>query len=214
MATIVGEVASIAQDELGETAKAAVYYPVSQHSWYSTLYVVVRSALPLQTVNGLVRSAVAAVDPTAPVFDARLLTERVSASLAPRRLTMTVMSGLAVVSLLLAVCGLYGVISYVVSQRSTEFGIRLALGAQPHQVRRMVVRQGVALAAGGIGAGVVGAAVGTRALASLLYGISAHDPRTFALAVLILGVVAVGASYLPARRATRVNPVEALRRGE
>src|SRR5439155_15607592 len=99
------------------------------------------------------------------------------------------------VSLLLAICGLYGVISYVVSQRSTEFGIRLALGAQPGQVRRMVVREGVALAIRGIVLGLVGAAAGARALGSLLYGISAHDPASFALAALGLALVAMGPSY-------------------
>jgi putative ABC transport system permease protein len=124
------------------------------------------------------------------------------------------MSGLAAVSLLLAVCGLYGVISYVVSQRTTEFGIRLALGAQPRQVRGMVVRQGFALAAGGIVLGLVAAAAGTKALGALLFGVSAHDPASFILAAGVLGTIAVAASYLPARRATRVNPVEALRRGE
>jgi putative ABC transport system permease protein len=214
LATIVGVVASIAQVELGETAKATIYYPASQQNWHAGMYVVVRSAMPLATVTGLVRSAVANVDPTAPVFDSRLMEERVSATLAPRRLTMTVMSGLAVVSLLLAICGLYGVISYVVSQRSTEFGIRLALGAQTNQVRAMVVRQGLGLAVGGIAIGLIGAAAGTKALESLLYGISARDPMSFALAAVVLGLVAVGASYLPARRATRVSPVDALRRGE
>jgi putative ABC transport system permease protein len=214
MSTIVGVVATVSQAELGEPPKATIYYPVSQHDWYPTLYVVVRSALPLGTITGLVRSAVANVDPNAPVFDPRLLADRVSASLAPRRLTMTVMSGLAAVSLLLAVCGLYGVISYVVSQRTTEFGIRLALGAQPRQVRGMVVRQGFALAAGGIVLGLVAAAAGTKALGALLFGVSAHDPASFILAAGVLGTIAVAASYLPARRATRVNPVEALRRGE
>lgn len=213
-ATIVGIVNTISQIELGEPPKATIYYPMEQHDWYSTFYIVVRSTAPLGTVTGLVRSAVANVDPTAPVYEPRLLAERVSASLAPRRLTMAVMSGLAAVSLLLAVCGLYGVISYVVSQRTTEFGIRLALGAQPGQVRGMVVRQGLGLAIGGIVIGLIAAAAGTRALGALLFGVSAHDPVSFVLAAVVLGIVAVGASYLPARRATRVNPTEALRRGE
>jgi putative ABC transport system permease protein len=121
---------------------------------------------------------------------------------------------LAAVSLLLVVCGLYGVISYVVSQRTTEFGIRIALGAQPHHVRSMVVRQGIGLAIGGIVLGLIGAAAGTRALGALLYGVSEHDPASFVLAAALLGVVAIGASYLPALRATRVSPLDALRRGE
>jgi predicted permease len=212
-ATIVGVVASVSQNELGEHPKATIFYPVSQHDWYPTLYVIVRSAFPLGTITGVVRSAVASVDPTAPVFDARSLTDRVNASLAPRRLTMTVMSGLAVVSLLLVVCGLYGVISYVVSQRTTEFGIRIALGAQASQVSGMVVRQGLALAIGGIAIGVVAAFAGMRALNALLFGVSPQDPTTFTLAAIALAVVALLASYLPARRATRVNPTDALRGG-
>jgi putative ABC transport system permease protein len=214
MATIVGVVGTVSQIELGGKPKATAYYPTSQHDWYPSPYVVVRSALPLGTVTGLVRNAMSTIDANVPVFGARMLAERVSASLAPRRLTMTVMSGLSVVSLLLAVFGLYGVISYIVTQRSTEFGIRLALGAQPGQVRRMVVRQGGVLAIGGIVVGLLVAAAGTRALGGLLYGVSARDPFSFAVAAIVLAVVAVGASYLPARRATRVNPIEALRRGE
>jgi putative ABC transport system permease protein len=210
-ATIIGVVGTISHVELGENGKPTVYFPQRQRAWHSTMYVVVRSELGLGAVTGVVRNAAAMVDPGVPVFEPRLLTERISASLAPRRLTMTVLSGLAFVSLSLAVFGLYGVISYAVSQRTAEFGIRVALGAQPRHVRSMVVKQGVHLAIGGILIGLLAALGGTRALNALLYGVSSRDPAIFIGAAILLGVVAALASYLPARRATRVSPLEALR---
>jgi predicted permease len=210
-AMIVGVVGTVSQGELGERPKATIYYPYAQHDWYSTMYVAVRSALPLATVQRLVRSSVAAIDPNVPVFEPRTLDERIGVSLAPRRLAMTVLTGLAALSLVLTVFGLYGVISYAVSQRSTEFGIRVALGAQPRHVRGLVLRQGLTLAFLGVGVGVVAAFAATRALGSLIFGVSARDPMSFVGAVVILVVVTGLASYVPARRATRVSPLETLR---
>jgi ABC-type antimicrobial peptide transport system permease subunit len=109
------------------------------------------------------------------------------------------------------VFGLYGVISYVVSQRTREFGIRIALGARPADVQGMVLRQGVLLAFVGVIVGLAGAFAATRALSNLLFGVSSRDPITFVVGPLVLAVVAVAASYLPARRATKANPLDALR---
>ena len=210
-ATIVGVVGTVTQGELGEPPKATIYYPYTQHNWHPTMYVVSRTTLPLASVVPMVRHTVSAIDPNLPVYEPRMLEERISASLGPRRLAMSVLTGLALLSLGLAVFGLYGVISYAVSQRTTEFGIRVALGAQAGDVRGLVVRQGATLALLGVVVGVVVAFGTTQALERLLFGVSAHDPITFIGTPVLLGIVAVVASYIPARRATRVSPIEALK---
>jgi putative ABC transport system permease protein len=210
-ATIVGIVGTVRQDDLGEPAKAAIYYSFRQGSWTSTYYIAVRSALPAATVAAMVRGAVSALDHNVPVYDVQTLNARISRSVATRKLAMTTLTALAALSLLLSVFGLYGVISYAVSQRTAEFGIRAALGAQAYQVRGLVVRQGIALAATGIVLGLIGATVATRALSAILFGVSARDPATFAGAAILIGLVAGVASYVPARRATRVDLVDALR---
>jgi predicted permease len=210
-ATIVGIVGTVSQGELGEPPKATTYYPHSQHPWYGSMFVAARTTLPLASVVPMLRNVVAAIEPTAPVYEPRMLDERIGRSLAPRRLAMTVLTGLAILSLGLAVFGLYGVISYAVSQRTTEFGIRVALGAQQSDVRRMVIGQGMLLAFVGVAIGLAAAFVATQALSKLLFGVSPRDPLTFVGAAIVLSAVAVLASYLPARRATRVSPLEALR---
>ncbi|HLG05757.1 MAG TPA: FtsX-like permease family protein, partial [Gemmatimonadales bacterium] len=196
---------------LGEARKATVYYPYSQHDWYANMYLTVRTSLPMAAVFPVIRRVVAEVNPRVPVFEATTMTERINASLAPRRLAMTVLVGLAAVSLGLAVLGLYGILSYAVSQRASEFGIRVALGARPAQVRRMVVREGLGLGVAGIAVGLVVAFVAARGLTALLFGVSPRDPASYLRAAAMLTVVAVVASYLPARRATRVNPLETLK---
>jgi len=210
-ATIVGVVGTVSQGALGEARKATVYYPYSQHDWYANMYLTVRTSLPMAAVFPVIRRVVAEVNPRVPVFEATTMTERVNASLAPRRLAMTVLVGLAAVSLGLAVLGLYGILSYAVSQRASEFGIRVALGARPAQVRRMVVREGLGLGVAGIAVGLVVALVAARGLTALLFGVSPWDPASYLGAAAMLAVVAVVASYLPARRATRVNPLETLK---
>ena len=138
--------------------------------------------------------------------------EEVLASARSRPRFLTTLLGLfSATALVLAAVGLYGVISYSVTRRTTEFGIRAALGAQPGQVRALVVGQGLRLAAVGVVVGTAGSLLATRALASLLFGVTPHDPLTFIAGSLVLLLVAFLASYLPARRAMRLNPVEALR---
>ena len=210
-ATIIGVVGTVSQGELGEPPKATVYYPYTQHAWYSGMYVVTRNTLPIGAAVSRVRGALQSVDPNVPLFSAQTLDDRIAGSLAPRRLAMVVLTGLAALSLGLAIFGLYGVISYVVSQRTREFGIRIALGAPPADVQRMVLRQGVRLALIGVAAGLAGAFVATRALSNLLFGVSSRDPLTFVVGPLALAIVATAASYLPARRATKANPLDALR---
>jgi putative ABC transport system permease protein len=210
-ATIVGIVGTVSQSALGEPAKATVYYPYTQHEWYANIFLTVRSALPLPAVEAMVRETVKSIDPEVPVYAGRMLGDHVAASLAPRRLTMLVLGALAAVSLVLAAFGLYAVISYAVSERAAEFGIRSALGAHPGQLRTIVMRQTMTLAIVGIAIGLAVAAAATSALAPLLFNVSSRDPLTFAAASLVLAVVAAAASFVPARRATRVNPIEVLR---
>jgi putative ABC transport system permease protein len=212
-AVIVGVVGSVAQGELGEPPKATFYYTYRQYNWYPTMFVVVRSNLPAGAVASIVRDAVKQIDPHAPVFDVRTVEERISESLAPRRLAMIVLTSLAAVSLTLAIFGLYGVVSYVVSERTTEFGIRAALGAEPSQVRALVVAQGMRLAIAGVALGVAAAWVASNALAALLFGVSVHDAVTFATTGVLVIIVAAAASWIPARRATAIPLIDALRAG-
>jgi ABC-type antimicrobial peptide transport system permease subunit len=139
------------------------------------------------------------------------MTEIVSTSLAQMSFTMTLVALAAGIALVLGAVGLYGVISYIVSQRTAEIGVRMALGAQPHDVRSMVLRQGLAVVLAGIVVGVIIAAGTTRVLSSLLFEVSPRDPATFAVVTAILLVVSVVAIYLPARRAAGIDPIRALR---
>ncbi|HEY4305484.1 MAG TPA: ABC transporter permease [Gemmatimonadaceae bacterium] len=210
-ATIVGIVGTVAQQQLGEPPKATIYFPFNQHPWNTSMFIVARTPLPMTQTLATVRRVVGAMDHNLPVFEPFMLVDRIDTSIAPRRLAMTVLTGLAALALGLAVFGLYGVVSYAVTQRTTEFGIRIALGASSRDVRAMVVRQGATLAIIGVVVGLLASYVATAVLTKLLFGVSAHDPLTFAAAPVVLAIVAVGASYLPARRATKVSPLEALR---
>ena len=157
------------------------------------------------------RRAVRELDPALPLFGVEPLVRTLSNSMGQERFTMTVLAVFAGVALLLAVIGVHGVLSYTVAQRTREIGIRIALGADPRRVRQLVVTQGATLAAGGLGLGLVAAVAMTRVLTALLYGVGARDPATFAGVALALGAVALAASTLAARRATRVDPMVALR---
>jgi ABC-type antimicrobial peptide transport system permease subunit len=158
-------------------------------------------------VRGIVRQ----LDPSLPLYGVEPLTQTVSQSLGQRRFTMLVLGAFAAVALLLALVGVHGVLSYTVTQRRREIGIRAALGADRAQVRSLIVTEGAWLVAGGLGLGLVGALATTRLLTTLLYGVSPADPATLAGVAIILGSVALVASYLPARRAAAVDPVIALR---
>jgi putative ABC transport system permease protein len=158
-----------------------------------------------------IQQAVWASNPNLPLANIRTLSAILEESMARTSFTLVLLGIAAGVALILGMVGIYGVISYSVSQRNREFGIRMALGAEPGEVRRMFVRQGARMTCAGIALGL-GAAVGlTRAMSALLFGVSPVDPLTFGAVALVLGLIALVASYIPAWRASGVDPVEALR---
>jgi putative ABC transport system permease protein len=151
------------------------------------------------------------VDPELPLYGVRTLDDIVSDRTAQRRLAVTLITVFAAVALVLAAVGIYGVMSYAVAQRTQEIGIRMALGAEREQILRMVLRHGALMAVTGVGLGLVVAFVLARLITSLLFQTSAADPPTFSLVPMLLTAVALLACYVPARRATRVDPLVALR---
>jgi putative ABC transport system permease protein len=211
--TIVGVVADTKQDSLRDTLSTSMYVPWEQWTRMSAseMWVVARTARNPTDIASAVRSIVAEVDRSVPVSDVRTMQTVVGDSMQKTRVTTLLVGAFALAALLLGAVGIYGVMSYLVSQRAREMGIRMALGAKPGQVQAMIVRRGAALAAAGTAAGLIAAVFATKSLGSLLYGISVRDPITFAVVPLLFLVVAAVASYAPARRATRVDPVRALR---
>jgi predicted permease len=211
--TIVGVVADTKQDSIRDTLSTSMYVPWLQRTRMSgaTMWVVARTTGDPTSLAGSIRSIVNEVDRTVAVSEVRSMEDVLAASMQKARFTMQLVAAFALAALLLGAVGIYGVMSYLVGQRAQEMGIRLALGAQPRQVLAIVVGRAALLAVAGTAVGLVAAAFATQSLGSLLYGIRALDPLTFAVVPLLFLLVAVAASYLPARRATRVDPVRALR---
>ncbi len=210
--TVVGVAGDVRHTRLDEPPAMQMYVPHAQWPFAdSQMVVVVRTLGPTGELGAAVEKAVRSVDPAEPISHAMALDDLVARSVAQRRLSLALLAAFAAVALLLSAIGIYGVTSYAVAQRTRELGIRLALGARPRQLVAAQLRQGLVLALGGIAAGVAAALVLTRFLGSLLYGVSATDPATFAGVALLLAAVATAASYIPARRVTRVDPTLALR---
>lgn len=209
--TIVGVVGHTKQSDLsGDVVKGRYYYSLFQQSIPLTTFLV-RSQSDPARLSGFIRDAVRAVDPALAVSRIKTLSDMVSASLAPRRFVVTLLGVFAGMALLMAVLGLYGVISYSVAGRTQEIGIRMALGAQRGEVLGMVIGQGMQLAAIGAILGLAASLSFSRLLKNQLFQVSAFDPLTFVLTALVLIGAALLACYIPARRATRVDPMDALR---
>ncbi len=208
---IIGVVARVDREEIGSEPKAVAYYPRAQLPWISSFTVVTRTGLSTGAAVAQLRSAVAEIDPNVPLHQVRTMSERIDASLAPRRLAMLALGAFGVLSVLLAALGVYGVMRYTTNQRTREIGIRMAVGADPPAVAAMVLRRGLVLTGAGIVAGTVTALATSRLLTGILFGVEPTDPWAFGSAVGVLAAVSAVACWLPARAATRVDPVTAMR---
>jgi putative ABC transport system permease protein len=208
--TVVGVVKNIKHDGLDVDGVPHLYVPLNQFVG-RTLSLALRTSLPASTLEAQIRGAIQSVDPGLPVFNVTSMDEVLDASLASRRFSANLVAGFAGGALLLASIGIYGLLAYMVVQRSREIGLRLALGAQRADVLRLVLGKGVVLAGLGIAAGVIFSASTASMMASLLCGVRPHDPAVFLMVPLLLLVVAIAASYIPAWRATKVDPIVALR---
>ena len=207
---IVGVVRDGKMRNFREQARPGFYLPLDQH-YCPQMTLEVRTAGGPAGMLGAVRREVQALDKDLPLGEFRTLKTHLSSALSQERMTAALLSALGLLALVLAAIGLYGVISFSVAQRTREIGIRVALGAQSSQVLRVVLRQGMFLTLIGLGIGLAAAAVLTRFTASLLYGVSPTDPLTFAGVSFLLAALTLAASYIPARRATQVDPMVALR---
>lgn len=207
--TIVGVAKDAPLMSLGEVAEPYLTVPLAQN-FASRVSLLVRTTDGRNAIPEI-RQLVRSINPNLPVTEAMSLAEVTAIGLVPQRIAAAVAGSLGIVGLLLAAIGIYGVTSYAVSRRTREIGIRIALGADAGQVRRLVLRQGLVLAAAGVAIGIVLAGIGTRVLESLLFGVSGLDPATFAGACALFAAVALVATYIPARRATLVDPMVALR---
>jgi len=211
--TIVGLVDDTRVMGIDQPTRPEMYFPLAQsgNNWMWPRDLAIRVTGDPLALAPAVRQAVWAVDPAQPVSSVTSMDDIVAGELQGRRMQMTLMSAFAALALLLAAIGVYGVLSYAVTSRTSEIGLRLALGGDPGRIRLLVVRQGLALAALGLVLGLGAAFWGTTLLGRLLFSVSPHDPRTFAVQAGVLAVVCVLAAWLPARRASRVDPMTALR---
>jgi predicted permease len=209
--TVVGVVRDIKYVKPTEAATPYFYVPVRQTADAQMLILHIRTTGDPERLVPMVRREVAAADPAVRLFDAMSLTESITAGVFGQRMAAALLAGMGLFALALAATGLYSVMAYSVAQRTQEIGIRMALGAKPADVLRMVVRSGMRLTLIGVAIGVVVALALMRLAASLLVHVSASDPLVFIGATLFLAAVALAASYLPALRATRIDPNDALR---
>jgi putative ABC transport system permease protein len=215
--TIVGVVPDVKLDSLRDTSRMALYVPFAQRvvdarsAAPQDMYVVARTAGDPAALGPAVRGIVASIDRSVAVSEMRTMSEIVARSIAKPRFTATLVAGFALTAVLLGMIGIYGVMSYVVSQRTREIGVRVALGATSSDVYLLVLGRGAWLATAGAVLGVAAATAVAQSLSSFLYGVGAVDPATFVAVPLGFIAIAVAASYVPARRATAVDAVQALR---
>jgi putative ABC transport system permease protein len=212
--TVVGVVGDLRQMGIEAPAKSEFYLPYQQvnyQQWFAPGHLVVRTSVEPTSLVAAVRREVYAVDPEQPVANVQTMEEILGEESSQRRVGMTLLASFAGLALLLAALGIYGVLSFFVAQHTQEIGVRLALGARPRSILTLVLGKGMRLAVAGLGLGLVGALLLTRLIESQLFGVSADDPLTYAGLALLLAAVAFVACYLPARKATKVDPMVALR---
>jgi putative ABC transport system permease protein len=207
---IVGVVGDVRDDALESSANPTVYLPFNQTP-NEAIVITARTAAPPASITSALRGVVRDLDPTLPVYQVQTMEEHLASSVSRQRFYATLLGVFSLVALVLAAVGLYGVIAYAVSQRTHELGVRVALGATGDRIGRMVIGEGVILTAVGVIVGLAASLAGTRLIAKLLYNVKTSDPLTFVAVALLLGVVAACASYIPARRAARVDPLVAMR---
>jgi putative ABC transport system permease protein len=208
--TVVGVIADARTESLAEASVPQIYLSLYQTP-AKDLAIFLRGQLDPAAIPAEVREQVQSVDPEVPVFGAETLDEALSTSLSERRFSMEMVALFALTALLLAGLGIYGTISYLVSERTHEIGIRLALGAQRGKILEIVLREGLGLAIAGAVVGLVSALIASHLMAGLLYGVRPTDPLTFVGVTLVLTAVALAACCIPAMRAMRVDPLVALR---
>ncbi|HMF55794.1 MAG TPA: FtsX-like permease family protein, partial [Pyrinomonadaceae bacterium] len=207
---VIGVAADGKYNSLGEDPKPAFYRPLLRDYSNNVTLVARTMGDPQAAIRGL-RREIQNLDAALPLYNVETLTEHMNVPLFPARMAATVLGSFGVLALILATIGIYGVMSFVVAGRTREIGVRMALGAQRRDVLKLILRQGMMLALIGIGLGLLAAAAVSRIMGSLLYGVSPTDLVTFALIALLLAGVALMACLIPARRATRVDPMVALR---
>jgi predicted permease len=208
--TIVGIVGSIKQDALDSDSRMALYFPHLQLPGRA-LNVAIRTTADPASLVTAVRKQIHELDPDLPIYNVRTMEQRVDESLAQRRFSMLLLTIFAVVAAGLATVGIYGVVAFLVNQGTKEMGIRMALGATPRSIALLVVRHGILIAAAGLLLGIAGAFVVSRVMRSLLFGVGTSDPITYLLVATLVTGTALAASYIPARRASRLDPVQSLR---
>lgn len=207
---IIGVVADVKNDDVEEQADPGLYVPYAQEPW-GTMNLIIHTRLDPTAIAGSVRSEVRALDRNLPVSQVKTLRRMIDERISPKRVMTWVLGVFAAAALLLAAVGIYAVMSYAVSQRTHEIGVRLALGAQARDVLTLVIRQGLKLTLIGVAIGLASAFALTRALSFFLFGVTATDPLTFVGLSIVLASVALLACYIPARKAARVDPMIALR---
>jgi putative ABC transport system permease protein len=208
--TVVGVVRHVRYRTLEARSRVGLYWPHAQNP-YNTLSLVIRTERDPMALAPTIAKQIRAIDPNLPVYQVRTMLEVMRNSLAQRKLILILLGLFAAAALVLAAVGIYGTVSYSVAQRTHDIGIRMALGAEARDVRRMVLGQGITLALGGIGLGLLGSLALTRVLSAMLFGVRPTDLLTFMSVSVLLAAVALLASYGPARRATQVDPLVALR---
>jgi putative ABC transport system permease protein len=207
---VVGVAADVHQHDLGDPPPLTIYIPYAQDPW-PFMSLVVHTSVEPASVASAVQAAVHSVDSDQPVYNVRTMNDVVAVSVSPQRMRMFLIGVFALVAAALASVGIYGVISYSVEQRTNEIGVRMALGAAPAGLVGLIVAQGMKLVAIGTGAGIVLSLGFGSLMGNLLFGVRPRDPVTFAAASALLGLVALAATYIPASRAARTDPIVAMR---